>query len=204
MFSSNNIFAKEQVDKLGNAIRFLTEAGPLSKTKLLKLIYLLEEISVKKHGIPFFNFRFDTWKFGPVIPDIFIEFSTSPSILKGYIDRVSEHDNCNIKGIGEFSDDEFSQNDLNILSYVNEFYKDKDTTELINLTHRENSPWYIAATRNNVYELLNSELINKTDFPVDILSLVNHDPIKKSIYMDYLEHFGSPVKNDCECLIKEP
>jgi uncharacterized phage-associated protein len=205
MFSSNNTFTKEQVDKLGNAIRFFTEAGPLSKTKLLKLIYLLEEISVKKHGIPFFNFRFDTWKFGPVIPDIFIEFSTKPSILKDYIERFHDDDDvsCNIKGVGDFSDDEFSDNDLKILEFVNANHKDQDTNTLINLTHRENSPWYIAAKRNNVLELLMTEQINKTDIPVDIISLVNHDPIKKVIYLDYLDHFGSPIKKDCECSIQE-
>jgi hypothetical protein len=43
-------YTKEVIDKLGNAMVYMARKVPgLSKTKLLKLIYLLEEVSVKRN-----------------------------------------------------------------------------------------------------------------------------------------------------------
>lgn len=193
MFSK---FSKEQINKLGNSIRFLTKSDPLSKTKLLKLIYMLEEISIKKHGIPFFNFGFFVWKFGPIVPEIFVDFSSQPSLLSDYFERV----NYNITCKGEFCDDEFSKNDIDILIYVNDNLKKLNIDELISLTHRVNSPWYNAAQEYDILPQLENGEINSTSISIDISSLINHDAVKKSIYNGYIEHFGNPIKNECECL----
>ena len=43
-----------QVEKIGNTVVYLSQKIPtLKKTKLLKLLYILDEISIKKTGIPF-------------------------------------------------------------------------------------------------------------------------------------------------------
>jgi uncharacterized phage-associated protein len=83
MYSNNSsVYTKDQLAKLGNAIIFLCDRiKPLSKTKLLKLIYLIEELSVKKHGVPFFNIRFDVWKLGPVSRDLYAEITSEPTLL---------------------------------------------------------------------------------------------------------------------------
>jgi hypothetical protein len=57
-----------QIDKVGNSIIYLSEKiGELSKTKDLKLISILDELSIKKSGIPFFNLKYKVWKFSPVL-----------------------------------------------------------------------------------------------------------------------------------------
>ena len=44
-------FNKDQIDKIGNTIIFLSKnMGDLNKTKILKLLFLLEEASIKKYG----------------------------------------------------------------------------------------------------------------------------------------------------------
>ena len=192
-------FSKEQIDKLGNTIRFFTKTKSLSKTKLLKLIYLLEELSIKKSGIPFFNFGFYVWKFGPVVPVIYVELSTEPTLLKNYFDRNYTENHSTITCKGNFCYDEFSENDIDLLNYVDNHFGNMSTPELIKLTHRENSPWYIAAQNNNILDQLENGEINMTEIPLDIFTLIKHDVIKAHVYNNYIECFGNPLNSD-QCL----
>jgi len=54
------IYTKGEIAKIGNAIIYFAERiKPLPKTKLLKVLYFLEEASVKKWGSPFLGLKFD-------------------------------------------------------------------------------------------------------------------------------------------------
>ncbi|MDI9605335.1 MAG: DUF4065 domain-containing protein, partial [Bacteroidota bacterium] len=76
----------EQLDKVGNAMVFLSRGIPdISKTKLLKLMYMLDEISIIRSGIPFFNLQYKVWKLGPVTEEIFIELSDELTWLDKYV-----------------------------------------------------------------------------------------------------------------------
>ena len=122
------IYAKSQLDKLGNALIFLCQKispyTQVSKTHLLKLIFIIEEISVKKFGIPFFNLRFDVWKLGPVSKDLYVELTDEPNLLSEYITKEAiEKDKFIICPKHEFSDDEFSDNEMALLEEVAERFK---------------------------------------------------------------------------------
>lgn len=183
------MYSKEQIEKIGNTIIFLSsEIKDISKTKLLKLLYILDEISIKKFGIPFLNLNYKVWKFGPVDNDIFIELSSKPSILKEFIERKYVDDNVYIIPKKKFVDDEFSLNELDLMKYVVEKIGHHTANELIKYTHRKNMPWYNAAVRNKVLDLLLEEKINSTDIAIDMSELVKHDERKESIYQDYLEN----------------
>lgn len=176
----------DQLAKIGNTIIYLSKnIEKLSKTKLLKLLYILDEISIKRSGIPILNLKFKTWKFGPVSEDIFVELSSEPSFLKDYFQKQIVGDNLYIVPNGEFNDDEFSQNDIDLMDFVISKFGDKTAKELISYTHRENSPWYITAKKNSVLELLQNEQINNTEFVVDMRELVAYDDRKLALYDDY-------------------
>lgn len=177
-----------QIEKVGNSIIYLSEKLPnLSKTKALKLIYILDELSIKKSGIPFFNLKYKVWKFGPVSEEIFIDLSSETTLLKKYIERTSEDGTTIIKPIKGFNDDEFSDNDIELLDSVIEKFGNQSAKDLIHYTHRKNSPWHNAASENSVLELLESEVINNTELVIDMSSLINHDERKKGIYNEYVE-----------------
>lgn len=177
-----------QIDKVGNTIIFLANRiNNLSKTKALKLIYILDELSIKKTGIPFFNLKYKVWKFGPVSEEIFIDLSSETTLLKNYIERTSEDGVTFINPIKEFSDDEFSTNDLNLLEFVINKFGNKTAKDLVSHTHRKNSPWYITAEENSVLQLLENEEINNTELLIDMSSLIEHDKFKKTIYDDFIE-----------------
>ena len=181
-------YTEEQISKIGNTIVYLAKnIENLSKTKLLKLFYILDEISIKKSGIPFLNLKYKVWKLGPVVPELFIEFSTAPDMFSDYFVRaVNGEGHTYIKTQVDFIDDEFTNNDIKLLDLVIEKFGNKKANELIFYTHRERSPWYNVAEENSILEDLNCGKINNTDLDIDLTQLVEHDERKKELYTDYL------------------
>ena len=83
---NNSIYvklSKSQIDKIGNTMVYLSKnIKRLSKTKLLKLLYILDEISIKSSGIPFLNLQYKVWKYGPVSAELFIDLSQKNDLGK--------------------------------------------------------------------------------------------------------------------------
>jgi uncharacterized phage-associated protein len=185
------MYSQEHLNKIGNTVVYLaSNVENPSKTKLLKLLYLLDEISIKTSGIPFLNLQYKVWKFGPVASDIFVEFSSSPSILKGYIKRKTNQNGHEIiEPIVEFCDDEFSLNELELLKEVANKFNNSTVEELIQYTHRKNSPWHNTAIQHSVLELLENEKISSTDIIIDMSELIQYDERKLAIYNEYRDLF---------------
>ena len=179
-------YNSSQLNKIGNAANYLAAKVPmLSKTKLLKLLYILDEVSIKKSGIPLLNLKYKVWKFGPVSEELFIDLSSEPSMLKNYIKRELKDNQSHIVPASPFNDDEFSDNDLALMDLVIEQFGKKTSKELVSYTHRKNSPWHITAQHYAVLDLLENELINNTEYLVDLSVLVAHDEKKKQLFEHY-------------------
>ncbi|MBP9795872.1 MAG: SocA family protein, partial [Chitinophagales bacterium] len=172
------------LNKVGNtAIYFADHIVDLSKTKLLKLIYILDEFSIKSSGIPFFNLEYRAWKYGPVSEELFIDLSDDLTLLKTYIGI----NDGNIISASTFNDDEFSENDLNLMNSVTKDLGTKSAKELVYLTHRVNAPWHEEASENQALELLLDGTVAKTDYVLDMRCIIEHDERKMAIYEDLNE-----------------
>jgi uncharacterized phage-associated protein len=183
-------FTVEQVDRLGNTIIYLSERiAPLSKTKLLKLIYLIEEVSIKKTGIPFFNIPFEVWKLGPVAREVFIELDSVQLYLNGYFKVIHKDDKTFVKSIKGFDDNEFSDNDIEILDWIINKFKNFSANQLIDLTHSPNSIWTKYATKYNLIEAFESGRKNSSNIEMDMSDLLQEDSLKRMLYNDYIEYF---------------
>lgn len=182
-------FTKNQIDKIGNSIIFFSkDMGDLTKTKILKLLFLLEEASIKKYGHPFFGIDFQIWKLGPVVKDIYIDLSEEHlELLSDYIKR-DETNSSVFTGKADFNDDEFSDNDIHLLKTISDFAKDKSASVLVKHTHSPNSLWRKSAINNGVLELLEKELTNNTEFNIDFSLLFENNP-------DLLEQFEQVKEN---------
>lgn len=179
-------FSSDQLEKIGNTVIYLAERIPqLSKTKLLKLLYILDEISIKKSGIPILNLKYKVWKFGPVSEELFIDLSSESTLLDKFVDK--ENDGNYIKPKADFNDDEFSDNDIELMNFVINKFGNQSAKDLVSYTHRINSPWYNTAKENSVLELLEQEVINNTEFLIDMSQIISHDERKLEVYSDYLE-----------------
>ena len=74
--TNSDTHTTDEINKIGNTIVYLAQNIPqLSKTKLLKLLYLLDEVSIKEFAIPFLNLEYYVWQAGPVATEIFGEIS---------------------------------------------------------------------------------------------------------------------------------
>lgn len=192
---STSIYTRDQLDKLGNAIIFLCERiNPLSKTKLLKLVYLIEETSIKKFGAPFFNLRFDVWRLGPVSKDLYAEITSELNLLNDYIDREVKNDMINVVAKKSFSDDEFSDNEIKLLEQIASTFKYSSADELIKLTHRTHSPWYSAAYENGLLEPFEKGLATTSDVEIDFSKMLKDDQEKLSLYQQNKEFLDNSRK----------
>jgi uncharacterized phage-associated protein len=180
------VYTKNQIDKLGNALIYLCEnIEGVSKTHLLKLIFIIEEISIRKFGIPFFNLRFDVWKLGPVSKDLFVELSGELNLLSRYIKKAGSSESTKILPNKDFSDDEFTDLEIQLLEEIVNRFKYCTANELINYTHKKNTPWYNTAQRNGVLDLLESGELTTTNIEIDLSETIQNDKIKMDIYHSY-------------------
>ena len=193
-------YTKDSIEKIGNTIIFLAKAIPnLSKTKLLKLLYILEELSIKKYHTPFLNLEFEVWQAGPVTKDIFVELSDSPIILSEYIETLNTEYKGNriteVLAKKEFVDDEFSDNDIELLEEIVRKYKKIPATELVELTHEKDSLWYQVAKENNLLEEFKLKRLSNSDRKIDFNKLLK-DSKSKQFYNEQLEliEFSNKLK----------
>jgi uncharacterized phage-associated protein len=187
-FTPVQYFTKDELDKLGNAIIFLIEnVGTLSKTKLLKLVYLLDEVSVRRHGIPFFTHNYKLWQLGPVNPELFFALSNEGSTLLS--EYVSPSESNYLTPNHGFEDDEFSQNEIEILYWVAEKFGSKSGTELIEYCHRPQTPWFKIATEHGLMEKFAKKEVNVTDIGIDLQEYLDEE--RKIIFKDFMSFIES-------------
>jgi len=180
-------YTPEQLDKLGNTILFLIDAiKPLYKTKLLKLIYLIDELSTARNGVPFLGLEYKVWQAGPVNSDLYEELN-QPYLLDSFITLEQNAKGVQVIGKRKFSDNEFSEMEINLLKEIISRYKNTPADKLVEITHRKSAPWYIIAAENNLLEAFDEKKINTTDIPVDLTLLIKNDPHKMAIYNENIE-----------------
>ncbi len=184
-----DVLTTQQIDKLGNTLIYLSKnVGDFNKTKILKLLFILEESSIKRFGHPFFGIDFQLWKFGPVIKDVFIDLSDDNiSLLKNYI-KKSEDNNSEFEAISEFKDDEFSDNDIYLMDIIIEFARHKTAKDLVDLTHNETSLWRRSAIKSGVLEQFESNKLNSTEYLIDFSLLFENNSFLKDRYDNAIDN----------------
>ena len=131
-------YSEENISRIGNAAIYIAEhTSDLSKTKLLKLLYLMEERSALKYQQPFLALPFEVWQAGPVAKDIYIDISDGAVLLSKYIrtELVKLDDNKDaqyIHPVAKFDDEDFSAYEIRLMDEVLKEYGDKTATEYNN------------------------------------------------------------------------
>ena len=178
-----NSFTTQQIDKLGNALIYLSKnVGDFNKTKILKLLFLLEESSIKKFGHPFFGFDFQLWKFGPVLNDVYIDLSEDGlPLLKDYIKRI-DLNKSEFEAAKDFNDDEFSDNDINLMDTIINFARNKTAKDLVDHTHTDKSLWKQSAINCGIFEQLEAQKTPSTNYLIDFSLLFEDNSFLKVRY----------------------
>lgn len=194
----SNSFTTQQINKLGNSLIYLANnVGDFNKTKILKLLFLLEESAIKKYAHPFFGFDFQLWKFGPVLNDVFIDLSEENiTLLNGFIKR-NEANREIFESATSFIDDEFSDNDIALMDTIINFARNKTAKDLVNHTHNEKSLWRQSAISNGVLEMLETQKTSSTKYLIDFSLLFEANSYMKERYLSSKENqqFINSLKN---------
>ena len=106
------------------AAYILKKLGPLSAMKLHKLLYYSQAWSLVWDEQPLFSERIEAWAYGPVIPELY-KHHKGQFELSGWPDGNPEN---------------LNETQLETIDAVLEFYGDKPSFWLSELTHKE-QPW---------------------------------------------------------------
>ncbi|WP_257657872.1 Panacea domain-containing protein [Parapedobacter lycopersici] len=184
-----HIYTQNEIEKAGNILIYFAERIPdLSKNKLLKLIYFIEETAIEAYARPVLNLDFEVWQLGPVAKDLFVDLSSSEQqLLRNYIETsLDEGGRAYVSAKRPFDDGEFSDNEIALMDHVIDRFGKCTAKELVNLTHRPHSPWTMTAQKNGVLEGLLAEKIMTTDHQIDFSTLLDDEGKRR--YVDHIKY----------------
>lgn len=148
----NSLGVQGNKELVGNLIILLAKkCAPLYHTKLIKLLYLIDEEAIRERGIPITWLDYKVWQYGPVDPAVFY--------IRNFSEYISSETTTSIDGNAattiispkkEFDDDEFSEYDLEIIEKTLVKYQNKTANELVNITHKVGSPWDLTKKENDL------------------------------------------------------
>ena len=159
-------------------------------TKTLKLLYILDETSIKETGSPVTWLDYKVWENGPVAIDVYNEIKHQEvfcyqgkelSLLhsiqlekKFNTERNSEE--VFLKPNGDFVKTIFNRYELNLLEMVVFKYGNWNATELINFLHEEGSLWHKMVSEHNLID--HFQQIGKiTNHSIEFSDLLENNPI---------------------------
>lgn len=111
------------------------EGKPIEKTRLNKLLYFAQGHALAELGRPLFQNKIDAWEHGPVVAVV-------------YTGHKKIIDDAKARGI---SDIHVSPQELELVVDVWDQYRSYKAKELVDMTHREGTPWkdtYIDGEKN--------------------------------------------------------
>lgn len=165
---------------IGNLIIYIAnKCKPLYHTKLLKLLYLIDEEAVREKGTPITWLEYNIWKLGPVSKDVYFSKVQNCNFFESYFTYSESNKSFRIVPKKQFDDSDFSSKDLEIVENVLNAYGHKTATELIKLTHRKGSLWDKKVEEKNIK--FSEENTTSTE-TVDFLDLIKDDTLKKMSY----------------------
>lgn len=124
---------------------------PLTQLGLMKRVYIAHGFSLAINGMSLLDSRFDkveAWKYGPVIPSVyhsFKQYKSEPirdkSVVMEWDDKTGNY---------TFPEPELSNGKAKeIVEMVWKRYFDFSDSEMVALTHRNGTPWYVCYIPDN-------------------------------------------------------
>lgn len=129
-------------EKLINSIiYFASHTKHVGKTKLLKLLYLLDFCHFKSTGKSVTGLEYEAWDKGPVPRPLFDEFKNMKPDLKNAITIVQIGNFHKVTPRRKFNDKHFTNREKMLLDGLSAAFKEQKAHEMIEVTHLRNRPW---------------------------------------------------------------
>lgn len=182
------------LDKIGHLIIYLVDEiwnrhrQPLFLTKLLKLLYIIDETSVKEIGAPVTGLDYRVWKMGPVPFEVYKDLMHENSERLSIFAEAQKKGNGEwalIKSVNTFDDSEFSDFEMNLIDGIVDKYGLYQKDALIDLLHEEGSLWKKTVDEKDLQRTF--ELENTSPHKIDFSQLIANDPVKLEIFRNAQE-----------------
>ena len=181
-----NLGIKAGVNKVGALLEYICSQMPhIHLRKLLKVIYLIDEKSVRERAIPLLWLDYYAWKKGPVAPSI---YEVKEGAFSDYVTCVKESDtkwyvSAKKKSLYAIDKDlkAFSAYEMDIINSVIAYCKDKSADDLTNETHQDDSLWSQTVSRYNIV----FDETGRSKYPICLNDL--NDAEGKEVYADALD-----------------
>ena len=111
------------------------EGKSIEITRLNKLLYYAQGHALAELGRPLFQNKIDAWERGPVVAVVYTNY-------KKIIDETEE------RGISDLN---VSSQEMELLMDVWDYYRSYKAKDLVDMTHREGTPWkdtYVNGKKN--------------------------------------------------------
>lgn len=182
------MFRSQLNDKIGNLLSYLaTQIPNLSMTKALKLLYLIDETSYMRSGVPVTWFDYKVWEMGPVAEELYNELrfdqrlvqNDKPLSLEPYIKTEKKQmtdgqTQITILPNGSYYLGEMSAFEKELIDNIIDRFGHYTARQLIQLLHEKNTLWHKSVSDNNLS--LNFNLYSKkSNHTIDFSELIKND-----------------------------
>ena len=184
-------------EKIGNLLLYLAQQIPqLHLTKLLKIIYIIDETAVREIGVPVTWLDYQVWKLGPVPRDVYDElrhnkqtiYKNETFSLNTYVKIESkpnpQQDQAECFAVvpsGIFDDGEFNDYEMELIDKIIHIYKPLSSTQIIDELHEKGTLWEKMVNSEQLahsFELAGS----RSNHTIDFTDLLEKDTYKSMAY----------------------
>jgi len=131
----------------------LTKMGPITASKLQKLVYYCQAWHLVWTETPLFSEKIEAWKNGPVIPALYAAYKGHFKLHAGFFyEKHPEKLPCDL-----------SDNEKDIINRVLDFYGPRDAHWLSELVHME-EPWKLARLKSGNHDHSTDEISHHSIF----------------------------------------
>lgn len=171
-------------EKIGILLAYLCSRIPnMHLRKLLKILYLIDEESVRQRAIPVTWLDYYAWIKGPVAPEVYNikNGAFSDYVLCERKENGKWYTNAFVQHAYQLEEEMkiFSQWEIGLIDSIIAQYKDKTAEQLTDETHTPQSLWSKVVAENHIDFDNNPE----TDYRID-LNRLNESEYSKATYED--------------------
>lgn len=175
-------------NKIGNILVYMADhARSLSLTKALKLLYIIDETSMREVGVPVTWMEYKVWEHGPVSEDVYdsINMPCHCSLkLDRYITiskktgRDGQIQQC-IHSFTKFDDSDFTDYEIELIQRIISLYGSKSAKELIGILHKDGTLWSKQVESNRLNFRLQG---GRSNVSIPLTELIKEDSMKQEVY----------------------
>lgn len=184
------MFRQQLNTKIGNLLNYLSTRIPqLSMTKALKLLYLIDETSYMRTGVPVTWLDYKVWEMGPVAEELYNElkydqslvYGGQPISLESFIRTEKKTGADGQQQITIYPKDgynlgDFSAYEKELVDNIIDRFGSYTAKQLIDLLHEKNTLWHKCVTENELK--LNFTMYGKkSNHTIDFAGLIKDDPM---------------------------